>query len=243
MTRTVAIIQTRMGSTRLPGKVMKDLLGLPMIVRQMNRVKRSSLIDDIVIATTTKPADDVIVKLCSDRGWNCFRGSENDVLDRYYQAACVFDADPVVRITSDCPLIEPETTDLVIREYQKRRPHIDYACNFLPERTYPRGLDTEVFSFDALKESWEDDRNPAYREHVTQYILKNPDRFRIHGVMNDKDYSHMRWTVDTPEDFLLVQKIYGHFGSDDFSWKEALEFIRLHPELLEINRNIQQKVI
>ncbi len=241
--RIVAIIQARMGSTRLPGKVLLDLAGEPMLVRGVNRTRRAQTLDEVVVATTVKPTDDAIVDLCDERGWPCFRGSEEDVLDRYYHAALAHQADVVIRITSDCPLIAPEIVDRVVWEFLDLQPEIDYACNVLPRRSFPRGLDTEVMRFDVLEQAWREDRNPAWREHVTPYIQRNPDLFRIHGITNDIDYSHMRWTVDTPEDLAFVRCIYEHFGHDRFSWRELLAVLDEHPEWLEINQHVQQKVV
>jgi spore coat polysaccharide biosynthesis protein SpsF len=241
--KVVAIIQARMGSTRLPGKVVLDLTGEPMLARVVNRTRQARTLGEVVVATTVQPADGAIVHLCAERGWPCFRGSEDDVLDRYYQAAVAHQVDVVVRITSDCPLIEPEIVDRVVREFLERQPQVDYACNVLPRRTFPRGLDMEVMRFDVLEQAWREDNDPAWREHVTPYIQRNPDLFRIHRVMNEVDYSHMRWTVDTPEDLAFVRCIYDHFGHDRFFWREVLAVLEQHPEWLEINRHVQQKVI
>jgi spore coat polysaccharide biosynthesis protein SpsF len=243
MTGVVAIIQARIGSTRLPGKVLMDIGGKPMLARVMERAARAGTLDEIVVATTTEHADDRIVSLCEERGWESFRGSEADVLDRYYQAARAYQADHIVRITSDCPLIDPGVVDRVVREFLEGQPTIDYACNFLPGRTYPRGLDTEVMTFRALETCWKEDGNPAHREHVTQYILRHPALFRIHGVVNATDLSRHRWTVDTVEDLTLVRRIYDHFGDRTFSWEEVLLFLGAHPQLEEINRHVVQKVV
>lgn len=237
--RIVAIIQARMGSTRLPGKVLMDLAGEPMLARVVKRTMRAQMLDEVVVATTVQPADEAIVRLCSERGWPCFRGSESDVLDRYYQAAKRHRADIVVRITSDCPLIEPEIVDLVVREYLEKGP-LDYVSNTLPPRTFPRGLDVEVMSFEALERAWHEDSNPAWREHVTPYIYRHPEKFALRAVVNDKDYSHMRWTVDTSEDLSFVRLIYEHFGHDDFSWRDVLALLDEHPEWLEINKRVRQ---
>ena len=241
--RVVAIVQAHMGSTRLPGKVLLDLAGEPMLARVVNRVRRAQTLGEVLVATTMQSADEAIVRLCIERGWPCSRGSEEDVLDRYYHAAVAHQADVVVRITSDCPLIEPEVADRVVQEFLERQPEVDYACNVLPRRTFPRGLDTEVMRFDVLERAWREDLNPAWREHVTPYIQRNPGLFHIHGVTSGADYSHMRWTVDTPEDLAFVRCIYDHFGHDRFSWREVLAVLEQHPEWLEINRHVQQKVI
>src|SRR5262249_12160461 len=171
--RTVAIVQARMGSSRLPGKVLQDLGGEPMLARVLSRLGRSRTLDEVVVATTTEPADDILERFCQERGRPCFRGSEHDVLDRYYKAATAERAAVVVRITSDCPLIEPAIVDRVVAEFQERQPGIDYASNVLPRRTYPRGLDTEVMSFAALDRAWHEDHVPASREHVTPYIYRH----------------------------------------------------------------------
>lgn len=241
--RVVAVIQARMGSTRLPGKVLVDLAGDFTLARVVNRTGRAKLLDQVVVATTVKPADDAIVRLCSERGWSCYRGSEEDVLDRYYKAACAFQADAIVRITSDCPLIDAGVVDRVVQEFLDRQPGIDYACNVLPRRTFPHGLDTEVMRFEVLEQAWREDDNPAWREHVTPYIYRHPEKFRLLWVTNDVDYSHMRWTVDTPEDLEFIRRIYEHFGHDHFSWREVLAVLDEHPEWLDINRHVRQKVI
>jgi spore coat polysaccharide biosynthesis protein SpsF len=241
MTDVIAIVQARMGSTRLPGKVLLDLAGKPMLVRDIERVQRAKRIDDIIIATTTKPADDKIILLCREYGWNYFRGSEDDVLDRYYLAAREFLGKTIVRITSDCPLIEPAIVDHLVDTFISAEPDIDYVSNCFPARTYPRGLDTEVMSFSALERCWKEDTNPLFREHVTEYLLHNADQFKILEVNNDTDLSHMRWTVDTPEDFDFVSKVYHHFGETRFSWKDILDLLKVHPEFQDINKNIRQK--
>lgn len=240
--RIVAIIQARMGSTRLPGKVLQALGGEPMLARVINRVRRAPTIDDVVVATTDLVQDDVLEQLCASRRWLCYRGSENDVLDRYYQAARKFGAGVIVRITSDCPLIEPEVIDLVVRAYQTAPP-VDYASNVLPPRTFPRGLDTEALGFDLLERLWHQDQNPATREHVTLYIHKNLSAFRTRGVTHRQDLSDWRWTVDTPEDLAFVRRIYEHFGNNTFSWRDVLMLLEQHPDWRAINAHVPQKVI
>lgn len=241
--KVVAIVQARMGSTRLPGKVSLDLAGEPMLARGVNRTCRAQTLDKVVVATTVQSADEAIARLCTERGWPCFRGSEDDVLDRYYRAALAHQADVVIRVTSDCPLIAPEIVDRVVWEFLDLQPEIDHACNVLPRRTFPRGLDTEVMRFDVLEQAWREDLNPAWREHVTPYIHHNPDLFRIHDIINEVDYSHMRWTVNTSKDLAFVRRVYDRFGHDRFSWHEVLAALEEHPEWLEINRHIEQKVI
>lgn len=239
----VAIVQARMGSTRLPGKVMKDILGKPVLIRDINRIKRATCIDEIVVATTTLSEDDTIVALCSEEDWNCFRGSENDLLDRYHQAAMEFDADVIVRITSDCPMIDPNIVDKVIGEFLNLKDKVDYASNVFPPRTFPRGLDTEVMTARALEQAWQNEKNPASREHVTPYLFQRPEIFRLHSVFNNKDLSYHRWTLDTPEDLAFIRAVYGHFGHDLFSWTEVIKYLDQHPEIVKINRDVKQKAI
>lgn len=240
--RIIAIIQARVVSTRLPGKVLEDLAGQPMLTRIVNRTRRAETLDTVVVATTTQPVDDTIVHLCEKQGWPYFRGSEEDVLDRYHHAALAYHAEVVVRINSDCPLIEPDIIDKVVNEFLSCYPEVDYVSNTLVH-TFPRGLDVEVMSFDALMKAWQEDNNPPWREHVTPYIYRHLEKFKIRNVANDTDYSHMRWTVDTIEDLTFVRKIYDHFQNDSFTWREVLHLLEIHPEWLGINRDIQQKVV
>jgi spore coat polysaccharide biosynthesis protein SpsF len=243
MNGVVAIVQARMGSSRLPGKLILDLAGKPMLVRDVERIQRAKKIDEIVISTTTNSKDDKIISLCREYGWNFFRGSENDVLDRYYQTAREYNAKNVVRITSDCPLIEPVIIDRIIEKFLVLKPNIDYVSNVFPLRTFPRGLDTEVIGISALERCWIEDTNPAYREHVTPYIHHNPEKFSISEVNNERDLSSMRWTVDTQEDYDFVNRIYHHFSESRFSWTDVLDLLQKHPELHEINKEIVQKTI
>jgi spore coat polysaccharide biosynthesis protein SpsF len=239
--KIVAIVQARMGSSRLPRKVLKDLGGATVLDRVLNRLGRSRLIQESLVATTIEPADDAIVEHCERTGRKVFRGSEQDVLDRYYQAAKYVNADVVVRITSDCPVIDPEVTDATVHAFLDR--HADYASNVLV-RTYPRGLDTEVMTVQALERAWRESNKPHQREHVTPYIYENPSEFKLHGIENDTDCSRHRWTVDTPEDLELLRAIYERFGGrDDFGWREVLKLVESDPSLAEINRNIVQKAV
>ena len=238
--KTVAIIQARLGSTRLPGKVLLDLAGAPMLTRVVNRVRRAKNVDEVVIATTTETRDDALVQFCAEMPCPCYRGSENDVLDRYYQTARACQADVVVRITSDCPLIDPAVIDSVINGLELQQS--EYSSNTI-RRTYPRGLDTEAFTFSLLESVWREDRNPAWREHVTQFIVNHPERFGITQLSHDDDNSHLRWTVDTPEDYAFAQTIYRHFGGDEFSWYDVLEVLAHNPEWAKINQGIEQKAV
>jgi spore coat polysaccharide biosynthesis protein SpsF len=237
--RTVAVIQARTGSTRLPGKVLLPLLGEPVLVRVVDRVRRARRLDDTVLATTVEPGDDAIATLAEDRGWPVVRGSEADLLDRYLLAARTHDADRVVRITSDCPLIDPSLIDMVAEALE--RSGADYASNTLPPRTYPRGLDVEAFTRDALEQAGREDEDPGSREHATPFIYRNPERFRLVGVPGAENHADLRWTLDTPEDYALIERIYDALGRDDFAWTDALAVVAAHPEWTELNRHIRQK--
>jgi len=239
----VAIIQARMGSSRLPGKVLVDLGGETMLGRVVRRVSRSASVKQVVVATTTKPADDAIARLCDERGWSCFRGSEDDVLDRYYQTARHHGADVVVRVTSDDPFIDAELIDELTGRVTANPGAVDYACNFLPRRTFPLGLDFEVATFAALERTWREDDNPLWREHVFEYVLHRPELFRIATIAHDVDLSHLRWTVDAPDDLELARRVYRHFGHDRFSWREVVALCERHPDWQVINEMVVQKQV
>jgi len=238
---TVAVIQARMGSSRLPGKVLMDLGGETTLARVVRRLQRSRQVTKIVVATTTARGDQAIIRECEHLQVVCFRGEEQDVLDRYYQAASANAADAVVRVTSDCPLIDPELVDETVEVF--RDEHADYASNVFP-RTYPRGLDTEVFSFDALDRAWREAREAHQREHVTPYLYEHPQIFKLASLSGAADYSRYRWTLDTREDLELLRAIYSRFdGRDDFSWKEVLRLMEREPELAELNSQVLQKPV
>ena len=239
MTRTVAIIQARTGSTRLPGKVLLPLLGEPSLAKVVRRAGRAASLDAVVVATTTLPADDAIAALGAGAGWPVVRGSELDLLDRYLQAAHEHDAARVVRITSDCPVIDPAVIDEVVHALETSG--ADYASNTLEPRTFPRGLDVEAMSLAALEAAGRDDRDPASREHATPFLYRHPERFSLVRVPSAIDRSEHRWTVDTPEDYELVRRIYDALGRDDFGWLEALAVVEAHPDWSDLNRHIEQK--
>ena len=242
--KVVAIIQARMGSTRLPGKVMKEILSKPVILWDLDRVSLSKLIDNIVVAIPYGKENDVIVDTIKEYNDKIIttRGSEDDVLDRYYQAAVKTNADVVVRITSDCPLIDPVVIDNIIEQFLNN--YCDYCSNSLT-RTYPRGLDTEVFSFKALEDAWNEAKKDYEREHVTPYIIENPDKFKLLNVANDIDLSHLRWTLDTGEDFEFINTVYKKIIPKKklFLMDDVLELLNKEPELIEINSHIEQKNI
>lgn len=238
---TVAIVQARTGSTRLPGKVLLPLLGEPMLTRVMRRAARADTLDAVVVATTTDPSDDPIVALAERNDWPVARGSIDDLLDRYVRAARRFEADVIVRITSDCPLVDPGVINATVDAYHAG--DFDYTSNALEPRTFPRGLDVEVVSRFALERAWEQDDDPAWREHATPFIYRHPERFRIGRVTSPDDHSEQRWSVDTAEDYELVRRIYEHIGRDDFSWRDALAVVDAHPDWRDLNRGVVQKLV
>ena len=238
---TVAIVQARTGSTRLPSKVLLPLLGEPMLTRVVRRVGRARSLDRVVVATTTLREDDAIVDLCSSERVAVTRGSPDDLLDRYVSAARENDADTIVRVTSDCPLIDPVVIDETVGAFTAGG--VDYASTGLEPRTYPRGLDVEVVSRPALERAWREDTDPRWREHATPYIYRHPERFRLLPVAADEDLSTHRWSVDTPDDYELVRRIYDAFGRDDFGWREVLDLLERHPDWADINRHVVQKAV
>jgi spore coat polysaccharide biosynthesis protein SpsF len=239
--KIAAIIQARMNSTRLPGKVLMDLGGETVLARVVRRLRRATLVEEIVVATTESEADHAIVRECERLSVRVFRGEENDVLDRYYHAAQWTGAKAIVRITSDCPLIDPEITDNTIRSFLEQRP--DYASNAL-QRTYPRGLDTEVMTWEALSRAWREARLSYQHAHVTPYIYEHPERFEILPVKGDVDRSSCRWTLDTSEDLAFIRAVYERLDNDDrFSWRDVLSLLEREPELVELNRDVMQKAL
>ncbi len=204
----------------------------------VERTRGAKTLDEVIVATTTQSSDAAIVAFCRELGVACFRGSEEDVLDRYYQAALQHKPDAVVRITSDCPLIDPEIVDKVVETFLFQKP--DYASNSLV-RTYPRGLDTEVMTFGALERAWSNARQPYQRSHVTPYLYENPAKFNLLSVTGEQDHSEYRWTVDTPEDLEFVRALYARLDGKLCLFGDVLRLLEREPELAEINRAISQK--
>ena len=239
--KVAAIIQARMGSTRLPGKVIEDIGGKTMLARVVERTQRATSLSEVVVATTFETDAEAIVAECARLGVRVFRGDEEDVLDRYYQAAQTCRAEAIVRITADCPLIDAGVIDKVVCAFLESKP--DYASNLL-ERTYPRGLDTEVMALSALERAWQKATEFYHRVHVTSYLYQNADQFKLLSVTGDRDYSYYRWTVDTPEDLAFVREVYKHLNNDDaFGWTNVLDLLDREPALVEMNRAIQQKAL
>ena len=231
-----------MGSTRLPGKVLADIAGEPMLARVTERTRRAKTVDEVVVATSVCRDDDAVEQLCLQRGWPCFRGSEADVLDRYYRAAGKFGADLVVRVTSDCPLIDPQLIDAHVKLLLERWGELDFVTN-MARPSYPLGLAVEAMPADVLVRMKRMSQSDVLKEHVTTLAYFEPAWFQIGHVRHTVDLSHLRWTVDTPEDLELVRLIFRHFGHDRFSWEEVLPVWEQHPEWAQINHKIPQKAL
>ncbi len=258
--KIVAIIQGRMSSSRLPGKILADIAGQPMLQRVFVRTSRSVSVSQTIFATTTDPSDDPVAEYCDWSGIPFTRGNLYDVLDRYYQTAKQARADVVVRITADCPVIDPALIDDVVTVLLEGE--YDFACNRLPPpwtRTYPIGLDTEACTFAALERAWREAKEIHHREHVMPYLYEgvqlntdnrllhtgnSPRGFRIALLHNPTDFGDYRWTVDTPEDLEFMRQVYARFnGRDDFSWKEVLDLVHNEPELMKINAGVRHKTL
>jgi spore coat polysaccharide biosynthesis protein SpsF len=239
MIRIVTVIQARTRSTRLPNKVMLPLLGEPLLVRMVERVKAACLVGSVVVATTTDPHDDVIAALCQRRGFHCFRGHPTDLLDRHYQAGKAFGADAVVKIPSDVPLIDPDVIDRVLAVYLDDPGRYDFVSNLHPA-SYPDGNDVEVMSMQALRRAWQGARRPLEREHTTPYLWENPQRFAIGNLSWESglDYSMShRWTIDYPEDYWFIRAVYEALYPHNprFSLSDILELLERQPEIARLN--------
>ena len=258
--KVVAIIQGRMSSSRLPGKILADIAGQPMLTRVYTRTSRAKTLDEVIFATTTDESDDPVAEYCDFSGIPFTRGSLFDVLDRYYQAALQAKADIVVRITADCPVIDPDLIDNVVNTLLEDK--YDFVCNRLPppwNRTYPIGLDVEASTFKVLKKAWKEAKEPQHREHAMPYFYEDvrlttvscqlqtglsPRGFNVALLHHTTDFGDYRWTVDTPEDLEFMRQVYSRFdGRDDFTWKEVLDLVHDNPELPKINADVQHKTL
>jgi spore coat polysaccharide biosynthesis protein SpsF len=265
--KIVAIIQGRMSSSRLPGKILADIAGQPMLQRAFLRTSRAATVTETLFATTTDPSDDPVAEYCDFSGIPFVRGNLYDVLDRYYQAARQTKADVIVRITADCPVIDPALIDDVVNTVISGQSSVvngrfDFAANRLPppwSRTYPIGLDTEVCTFAALERAWKEAREPQHREHVMPYFYEDvelitehrslqsgisPRGFKVALLHHVTDFGDYRWTVDTSEDLEFIRQVYSRFdGRDDFTWKEVLEVVHNEPGLMEINAGVRHRTL
>jgi spore coat polysaccharide biosynthesis protein SpsF len=233
MTNISAIIQARMGSTRLPGKVLMKLNEDTVLSLLIKQLKYSEFLTEIIIATTTNPEDDVIEEFAKSNNIKLFRGSSNDVLDRYYQCAKIFSLNHIVRITADNPLLDPKILDNIIKFYKKE--NFDYVNN-VTKRTFPYGTEVEIFSFSVLEHMWKNAKTLFDREHVTPYIHNNPDQFKSRCIENTIDYSYLHWTIDFIEDFKLVQALTIKIKNRPILLKNILELFVKEPELKKINQ-------
>ena len=239
----VAIVQARMGSTRLPGKVLKPILGRPMLAHILERLQAVSAIGAVLVATSDREGDEPVRAFCREHGIGCFAGSERDVLDRFYHAAVHENADPIIRITADCPLVDPELVSRLLAMYDIAQfDHVAIATGagaiYLEGGRFPDGLDAECFSLQALSRAWREATDPPDREHVTPYIWRNKQLFRCGHLLSDGDYSTLRWTVDNEQDLALVSKIYEALYRDGrpFGWRDVLRLLAENPALAEANR-------
>ena len=234
--KTTIIIQARTGSSRLPGKVLAKIQNKPMVWHVINRAKKVRNVNQIILVTTNNKIDKILLKIAKDNKILSFAGSETDVLDRYYKTSLEFGADPIVRITADCPLIDPLLVEKMIEFYKKNK--YDFvANNIIP--TFPDGLDVSIFSFFILKKAWINAKLKSEREHVVPYMIKNKQKFKIFNYKNSQDLSHLRWTIDEKEDLKFVRKIYSLMKPKTiFYTKDVLNLLRKNPSILKINSGI-----
>ena len=242
--RPVSIIQARMGSTRLPGKVLKPILGRPMLWYIVQRVRWAPDVVEVVVATSDQPGDEPIRRFCQEHDIALFAGSENDVLDRFYRAAVQYAGDPLIRITGDCPFVDPKVVGCLLELYKiGDYDHVGVATGagavFLDGGRFPDGLDAECFSFATLERAWRETTEPSDREHVTPYVWRVPGRFRLGVLKAERDYFHLRWTVDTEADFGLVSQVYEALYREDkpFLMADILRYLAGNPELAAINES------
>lgn len=231
-----AIVQARVNSSRLPAKVLLDLAGKPILTRVVERLRMAKEIDTIIVATSSAERDDPIADLSGRLDVSCFRGSEIDVLNRYYRAAVSANATTVLRITSDCPLVDPEVVDQAVIARRDTNPQPDYIVN----EGYPRGFDVEVLTFQALERAWREDHDPVTREHVTAYITQRPELFRMATIECPQQLSHLRLTVDTIEDYQLLYKIFREFGNTHFGWRDVADLLKERKDWLRLNAHVRQ---
>lgn len=236
--KATIMIQARTGSVRLPSKVLAKIGDKPMIWHVINRVKKVKSVQQIALITTKSQDDKVLLKIAEQNGIIGFAGKKLDVLDRHYQCAKKINADPIIRITSDCPLVDPALVEKIIRFYYKNK--YDFVSNSIIP-TYPDGLDVEVFSFKALQKAAKLAKKDHDKEHVTTFFINNPDKFKIYNYQNNKDLSHMRWTVDRRKDLKFVRSIYAEMKSNKiFSMNKILDILKKNPRLIEINKEIRR---
>ncbi len=239
--RVLAVVQARLGSTRLPGKTLMEIAGRPMLAHVVERASAIPGVEGVVLAIPDNILDNPLAELANSAGVPVVRGSEENVLDRFRVVLSEHRADVIVRVTADCPLLDPEVSGGVVAEYMRRQGQVDYVSNVEP-RTYPDGLDTEVFSREALLAAWRGAHAPDELEHVTLYIRRHPERFRRANVAHSEDLSALRWTVDTAEDLEFVRAVYGFLsqaGTHRFGMARVLALLREHPDLWLLNAGVE----
>lgn len=243
MQTAAAIIQARCGSTRFPNKVFAEICGHPLIWHVVNRLKFAKNISTIVLATTVNPLDDKLEMWATENGVKCFRGSENDVLNRYYEAAQTVSEEVIVRITADDPFKEPHIIDATIQKLNDE--NLDFVCNNNPP-TFPEGLDCEVFTKAGLAVEEMKSTSDFEREHVTQYFYHNPTSFKMANISNSENLSYLRWTIDTETDFDMVKRIYKTLYKTDqeiFHMEEILAFLKKNPDIAKMNSNVHRSAM
>ena len=234
--RTVCIVQARMSSTRLPGKVLLPLLGKPVIAHVIERLSFCSTLNEVVVATSDDPSDDVLVQWCLDHDVQVFRGSLNDVLDRYYKCALNLQAEAVVRITADCPALDPTLVDEVVLGFWAGSHDLYYL-----DGEFPDGLDCAVFSFFALEKAWTEAKLPSEREHVGPYVMSHPELFRLGKLEKFKGLDYLRWTLDVPEDMVFLQSVFERLYrpiGQPFLASDLIDLLKREPKLLQANQGI-----
>ncbi len=238
--KNVAIIQAGLGSTRLPAKILRDVQGYTVLQRVVRRIRRCKYVDQVVVTTSDLPVDQPLIKYCQDEGYEVYTGSHPNVLGRCTETAIALRADRVICINANCPLIDPGVVDQVIIKLMGD-PFLDYTCNFFPYRRYPQGLEAEAFTLKTLLLADKMAIDPPERKHVALQICRNPSLYKIGSVQPREDYSALRWTVDTMDDLRLVNRIYRHFGSRRFRWRNIVDVLGENPHWLTINPNTTQK--
>lgn len=241
MKKVNAIVEARMGSTRLPGKTLMPIVGQPAIKLLIERLRRARLIDTIILATTTNREDDLLEEFCKENKVVCFRGSPDDVLGRVYAAAKKYATDIIVEVTGDCPLLDPVLIDECIDTFLDS--NYDYLSNFLVQ-SYPPGIDVQMFTFRVLEEMNFTAKDPRFREHVTLYILKHPEKFKMHNIISPPEMNYPDWhlELDEPKDYELIKKIYEalYLNNPAFSSGEIITLLKNNPEWLEINKDVDR---
>lgn len=239
MNNIICIVQARMSSTRLPGKVLLDLSGKPVVAQVFNQLSYSKLLNNIILATTIDPSDDLLEEWAINNSIKYFRGSLENVLERFYETAKMYNADAIVRITADCPLIDPELIDICIEKFSVG--NYDYYSNTNPP-TFPDGLDCEIFKFSALKDAYRNAQMKSEIEHVTPYMRNHPEKYKIGNYISEINYENYRWTLDNKEDYVFIIEVYkALFKTGSFiKWHDVIDLLDANRDLVNINLHISR---